>query len=234
MKLRGGLVLIIILLFAGLAISPATGEIIRAGRTSEKQTNEYVVHYFFWDFTGNKPVKQTIDFKKSEWKLFSQKLDDIKTEGVSLEESINAQFEVYKEYNLIKKDVTYQTLQQKIKVRFEDKAIKKLRTRADNNSILNSMCSIKFKFETCITFVLGLNSFINIIGFNIISLHSGTTSASGIQTEGALGIQNLEQGDYFGTMFGFLGYWSGTMEGILEYSDLEVVGFTIGTLWLPS
>ena len=242
MKTNQGLVLITILLFAGLAISPATGEIIKVNNTCETQTNDEIIHYFFWDFTGAKPVKQTIDFKRSDWEIFSKKLEDIKTSCTSLGESFNAQLEVYKEYNLIKKDVTYESIQQKAKTRYQNrplntplnKPLNKIRTRGENNSILNSMCMIEFKLDTCITFVLGLNTFINIIGFDIVSLHSGITSEEGIKTKGTIGEQNLPQGDYFGVIFGFLGYWSGTYEGIMEYSSLYVLGLAIMTLWLPS
>ena len=242
MKTYGGFVLITILLLAGLAVSPATGEILKVNNTSENLINDEIIHYFFWDLTGVKPVKRTIDFKKSDWEMFSKKLEDIKASCTSLDESFNAQLEVYKEYNLIKKDVTYESIQQKAKIKNQNrplntplnKPLNKIRTRGENNSILNSMCRIEFKLDSCITFVLGLNTFINIIGFDIISLHSGVTSIDGIKTQGTIGEQNLPQGDYFGVIFGFLGYWSGTYEGIMEYSSLYVLGLAIMTLWLPS
>jgi len=100
-----------------------------------------------------------------------------------------------------------------------------------NNSIFNAICAIDFELVNGTTIVFGLNTFMNLVGFDIISIHKGYTN-EGIETRGFL-TRSTDPGEYIGFMFGFLGYWFGTKTGTGVYSDLTAAGFTVVTVWLP-
>jgi hypothetical protein len=78
--------------------------------------------------------------------------------------------------------------------------------------------------------LFGLKTFINTIGFNIISIHEGYAT-EGIQLNG-LTSDSVPPGEYFGFMFGFFGYWYGTKASTLVYSDVTLAGLIIITFWL--
>ena len=93
------------------------------------------------------------------------------------------------------------------------------------------MCAIDFELTNGTTFVFGLNTFVNYIGFDIISFHHGYAT-NWIDTKGLL-TSSTPPGEYIGSMFGFLGYWLGEKTGTGGYSNVTVAGFTVFTAWLP-
>ena len=93
------------------------------------------------------------------------------------------------------------------------------------------MCGILVELNNGTTAVFGLNTFINIVGFDIVSFHKGYATG-GIQTTGLLS-RSAPAGEYVGFMFGFLGYWLGEKVIAGVYSNVTVAGFTVITAWLP-
>jgi hypothetical protein len=221
---RGFIFCIIVLLFTGFTVSPAIGSIIEAGNSEN-------ITIYFWDLTGKKPVKKVIEFTDNEWKNLRNELREIRTISSNIQESLNAQFILFKQYGLISYDMTYKILEEKAKQAFEGKNHRTPRNPLIDNVILNAICAIDFELNNGTTFVFGLNTFINIVGFDIISFHKGYTS-DGIHTTGLVK-QSTTSGTYLGSMFGLLGYWFGTKTGTGIYSDLVVSGFTIFTAWFP-
>jgi hypothetical protein len=219
---RGVVLCVIILLLAGLTISPAIGSIIEA-TDSDKTT------IYFWDLTGKKPIRKVIEFSDYQWTSLSYKLTEIKTNSISIEESLNAQFALFKQYGLISYDMTYQILEGKAKKAFEGKNYKPPRNPLDDNILINAICAIDFELNNGSTIVFGLNTFLNLVGFDIISFHKAHTNG-GIHTSGLLK-QSTSSGTYLGSMFGLLGYWFGTKTGTGTYSELTVAGFTVFTTW---
>jgi len=215
---------IIVLLLAGLTISPALGSIIGADDSNN-------VTVYFWDLTGKRPVKKVIEFTDTQWDSLRNQLNDIRTESTSIEESLNSQFTLFKQYGFISYDINYQILKEKANKAFEGKAHRPARNLLPNNVIINAICAIDFELNNGTTMVFGLNTFMNLVGFDIISFHKGHTNG-GIHTNGLLK-QSTEPGTYLGSMFGLLGYWLGTKTGTGTYSDLTVAGFTVFTGWFP-
>ena len=229
---RGGILCIIVLLLVGFLITPAMGSHLDAGVTNYQplDAGDTVIVYF-WDCTGKRPVKTVLEFTESEWNDLRVTLREIRTTSDSIEESFNAQFEVFKDYGLISDDVNFETLEDKAMERFKDKPQRTPRQAPIDNLIANAMCAINYELDSGTTYVFGLNTFVNIVGFDIVSFHNGHTP-DGIETKGILE-QNADPGNYFGAMFGFLGYWAGTKVGTGQYSDLVVAGFTVFTTWIP-
>ena len=221
---RGVILCIILLLLTGLTISPAIGSIIEAVGQEHKTV-------YFWDLTGKKPVKKVIEFTDYEWNNLRNQIKEIRTTSSSIEESFNAQFALIKQYDLISYDMTYETLKDKAMNAFKSTHYKTPITPIPDNVIINAICAINFELTSGKTFVFGLNTFMNIVGFNIISFHKGITD-NGIETTGLLQ-QSTDPGEYVGFMFGLLGYWFGTKTGVGWYSDLTVAGFTVFTSWVP-
>lgn len=226
----GGKIFILMLLISGMIFSPIAGSMSEADETNATQGDS--VTFVFWDCTGQKPVKQTIEFADSEWITLRDNLREIRMNSDSVEESFNAQFDMYKSYGLIQEDVTYEEIEQKAMERFEGKSHRPARQPLFDNVIINAMCAISFEIDNGNNLVLGLNTFVNLLGFDIISFHNGHTP-DGIYTFGTLLEQTTEPGDYIGFMFGFFGYWGGTSTGTGRYSDLVVSGFSVTTTWLP-
>jgi hypothetical protein len=224
MKRRDIEICIALLLFVGLAITPALGSIAEACTTDK-------VTVYFWDITGKRPEKKVLEFTQSDWTAFKNQVREIRATSTSMEESLNAQFALFKEKGIISYDITYETLKANAVESFKNKHYRPARETLANNIIINAICAINFELTNGSTFVFGLNTFINIVGFDIISFHKGY-SPDGIQTKGLLE-QSTEPGEYIGSMFGLLGYWFGTKTGSGTYSDLVVSGFTVATTWLP-
>ena len=224
MMKRGVIFCIIVLLLAGFTISPAIGSIIEADN-SEK------ISVYFWDLTGEKPIKKVVEFTDYQWKNLRYQIDEIRTTSSSIEESLNTQFVLFKQYGLISYDMTYDLLEEKSKQAFEGKNHKVPKSPLAENVIINAICAIDFELNNGTTFVFGLNTFMNIVGFDIISFHKGYTHG-GIHTNGLLK-QSTDPGTYLGFMFGLLGYWMGTKTGVGTYSDVTVAGFTVITGWFP-
>ncbi|KYK32903.1 MAG: hypothetical protein AYK22_06890 [Thermoplasmatales archaeon SG8-52-3] len=228
MKKWGVILCIIILLFAGLSIPPALGSVVK---TDEAEQGENISVYF-WDCTGKRPIKQIIELTETEWDDLREQLREIRKTSVSFEESFNAQFEIFNQYGFNTCDSTYDMLDEIANERFKNKQFKQSKNPAPENIILNAICAINFEIDTGDTFVFGLNTFMNLVGLDIFSIHKGHTP-TGVSTFGGLLAQSTEPGDYVGFMFGFLGYWAGTRTGTGTYTDLIVAGFTVMTTWFP-
>lgn len=224
----------VILLLAGFSIAPATGSTIEAGKVitedCESLGTDEIVEVYFWDCTGEKAEKTVFEFTDTEWNKLCERLREIRQTSQSIEESFNAQISILSEMGINKADATYESLEEVAKVKYKNKHNNIIKKLPRSDLLFNSMCSINFELDTGTTYVLGLNTFINLVGFNIISFHNGHTP-DGIVTRGSTEITG-DPGDYIGSMFGFLGYWFGTKTGSLTYSDLVVVGFTVLTFWI--
>lgn len=231
MKIRGGITLGIILLFVGFSFSPATGSIIEAD-DNQIYTQEEKIQVHFYDTTGFGPTKQIIELTETEWLELRLELREIRASSNTMEELLDNQVKIFKQYDLVSEDVTYDEIQQKANKRFENRPFKRPIAPAVNNVIFNMVCAISFELDSGNSFVFGLNTWINIIGFNIISFHRGH-SPDGISTLGGLLAQETEPGNYTGVMFGFFGYWMGTKTGTGTYSDVLCAGFSVTTAWIP-
>ena len=241
MKKTGELIFIIMLLFVGLAITPAMGSMYEAGITTQPMFYNYIekeemVTIDFFDYTGTIPIKNEVKLPKSEWISIRNELRTIRKSSKSIEESLEAQLIVFKEHNLISDDSTYENIMGKAVEKSENMNLPRVFNRIKptpiiNNSIINAMCIINFELTNGTTAVFGLNTFVNLIGFDIVSFHKGY-SPDGIDTKGIL-TQATAPGEYIGTMFGFFGAWIGekTIPGF--YSNVTVAGFSVITAWLP-
>ena len=228
MKKWGGIICIIILLFAGLSVPPAIGSVVEAVDTQEGDT----LTVDFWDCTGKWPIKQQLELLESDWEELKDKLDEVTKTSGSFKELFNAQRDLYKKYGFDTEDRSFETLNQRAGERFKNKIFRQAINPLPEDFIVNAICAISFTLDTCDTFVFGLNTFMNLVGLDIVSVHKGNTSG-GITTFGGLLEQTAGPGEYIGFMFGFLGYWSGTKTGTGTYSDLNCAGFTVITSWIP-
>ena len=238
--------LMITLLPLGTAIIPATGEMYKDVSIGYKKNiinethhmmNEEIVNIHFFDFTSDKPVETVKTLPISKWNQLLHELREIREGGLSTEESFEKQREVLIKYHLVTNDdeITYKYIVSRVVEKWKNLNIYRLanavRHTPINNSILNAMCAISFELTNGTSIVLGLNTFINIIGFDIISFHKGY-AVGGIDTNG-ISHQQTDPGSYVGSMFGFLGYWAGVEKSPGIYSDVIIAGFTILTFWLP-
>ena len=241
MKKTRGTSCVVVLLFVGLIISPTMGCTFKADITQETAARYYLaemeelVTVDFLDYTGITPVKNVLKLPESEWTALRNELRTIRTSSESIEESLNAQLMFFKEYNLISDDVTYETLLSKLAEKSKNmnspRVFNRIRTTPlINNSAFNAMCAIDFELTNGTTAVFGLNTFMNYIGFDILSFHHGY-ALDGIDTKGVISA-NTPPGEYVGFMFGFLGYWLGEKIGTGFYSNVTVAGFTVVTAWL--
>jgi hypothetical protein len=186
------------------------------------------------DCTNFVPIKKEVSIPRSEWVSIQNELRAIKS-GLSVKDTLIAQLTIYKKHHLVSNDVTTENLLQKFNKKIETVNIpvleRKIHTTAINNSIFNAMCAILFTLKNGTTAVFGLNTFINLIGFDIVSFHKGYASTD-ITTTGVLQ-RSVPPGNYVGAMFGFFGYWSGERVKLGVYSNLTAAGFTVFTVWLP-
>jgi hypothetical protein len=237
MKLRDGIICLAVLFVAGLLTTPALGSTLQASYHIKSATkNLDTITVDFVDCTGVLPIKKEITLSKEEWRSLQSEFRTIRLSDNSFNEQMNAQLAVLKKHHFISNDATIAPLMNQFIKKVQRTQLpgifsKKSTTPIINNSIFNAMCGINFEFTNGTTYVFGLNTFINIIGFDIISVHKGYTP-DGIQTTGIL-TRSTTAGTFIGGMFGFLGYWFGTKTGTGSYSDIVVAGFTIVTVWLP-
>jgi len=190
----------------------------------------------FFDCTGVIPIKKEITLPKSDWIALRNELRTIRKSSTSIEESLNAQLTVFKEYNLISNDVTYKNFISKAVEKSKNSNLPRIFNKIQttpiiNNSIFNAMCVINFDLTNGTTAVFGLNTFINYIGFDIVSFHRGY-AIDGIDTKGILS-REAPPGEYVGFMFGFFGAWIGEKISTGFYSNVTVAGFSVITAWLP-
>jgi hypothetical protein len=238
MKQRNKVIYVTMLLTICMAVTPAMGSMIKADHKTlvPIQTNaEKLVTIEFVDCTNAVPIKKEITMPKAEWISIQNELRAIKS-GLSVQDTLIAQLAVYKKHHLVSNEVTTKGLLQKFNKKMESVRIPALiqkihTTPIINNSIFNAMCAILFTLDNGTTAVLGLNSFINLIGFDIVSFHKGYASTD-IVTTGILQ-RSVPPGNYVGAMFGFFGYWSGERVSVGIYHSLTAAGFTVFTVWLP-
>jgi len=236
MKQRNKIIVITMLLVIGLAtITPAMGNMIKADHQTivPLQTNSSkYVSIDFVDCTNIVPIRKEVTMPQAEWMSLQNDLRAI-PKGLSMQDTLSTQLAVYKKHHLVSPTVTTDSLLQKFNTKNMNTPsfTRKIYTTPINNSVVNAMCAILLKLENGTTAVFGLNTFINLIGFDIFSFHKGY--ATEITTTGVLGERSAPAGNYAGTMFGFFGYWFGTKVKTGVYSDLTASGFTVFTIWLP-
>jgi hypothetical protein len=233
MKQRNKIICIVMLLIISLATTtPVMGSMKKADYQTiislQTSSPQYVTIEFV-DCTNIIPIQKEVTMLKTEWISLKTDLRAI-PKGLSVQDTLSAQLAVYKKHNLISPSVTTANLLQKFNMNTPNFA-RKIHTNPINNSVVNAMCAILLDLQNGTTAVFGLNSFINLIGFDIFSFHKGY--ATEITTTGVLGQRSAPAGTYVGAMFGFFGYWSGTKVKTGIYSDLTASGFTVFTLWLP-
>ena len=244
MRKYGGFVYLAVLLIIGFSITPVVGSMYKADEKTKTETIvtneiyqiEEMVTIEFCDYTSDIPIQKSIQLPESKWEYLKNQLKEIDELSNSNEESWNAQLSILKEYGLISNDVTFDKLNEKIEKKTSKMGLLKSLGKIGilpiiNNSVFNAICGINFELTNGTTLVFGLNTFLNIVGFDIISIHYGYTP-DGIETRGLLS-RSSSPGTFVGFMFGFLGYWLGTKTGTGVYSDLVANGFTVITVWLP-
>ena len=237
----GGIVGFIVVLLVGMVSIPAVGFHEEAAVQDmlvvmcETPIEDEVISVVFWDHTGLVPVKVEQELLRSEWLMLRSELRDIRQSDLSLEESLEAQFTVFQKYGFLSEDVAMDRLMVSLQNRLERSRLSRMfrdinRLQLLNNSNFNAMCVINFELINGTTFVFGLNTFINLIGFDIISIHKGY-AVDGIETKGLFS-KTTEAGEYGGVMFGFFGAWIGDQTSTGFYSNVTVAGFTVITGWV--
>jgi hypothetical protein len=237
MKNMGKIMCLTVLLVAGLMVTPAIGSMSNADH--KNITSQYVntesITLDFIDSTGAVPVKKEITLSKAEWNSITTELQAISASGTSMKETFAAQLMVFQKHHLVSQDVNINTLFNKFNERTNTEKIRLLQNRINptplNNTLFSVLSAITYTLNNGTTVVLGLNSFINYIGFDIISFHKGYATG-GIQTNGVM-TDSVPPGEYVGFMFGFFGYWFGQKTSTAVYSSVTVAGLTFITLWLP-
>jgi hypothetical protein len=230
MQQKGKIIGLAVLLVIGFAIAPATGSIIEA--TENQLTSQKTVEIEIWDFTKEHPEKTIHILPQTEWLAIKNEINDYNDK--TIEERVTHQINILHQHGLITQPVNIATLKAQAFTEYMNfyKNMDQLpRDSILNNSVISAMCAINFELSNGTTFVLGLNSFINLIGFNIISFHKGY-SPTGIEAKGLL-TKSTTPGDFLGFMFGFLGYWYGESTENFKYSSLTTAGFTVLTAWFP-
>ncbi len=236
MKLRGGIFYLMVLLMAGLMITPVLGSINQATNLNKSPVkNTETITMDFVDFTGSIPKKKEITISITEWMTIASELHKITKTGMSLKKIITAQNKLLQKHNLLSADTNIDSLFNSYNKRTNNNKIQIFRNRIHpaplNNTLFSVLSAISYTLENGTTVVLGLNSFINLIGFNIISFHKGY-ALEGIETNGMMST-SVPPGEYAGFMFGFFGYWFGTKTSTGVYSNVTVAGLTFITLWAP-
>jgi len=235
MKLRGELVCLTVLLVATIMVTPAIGSMNKAVYQNLATTNEETVTLDFVDCTHSVPIKKEITMPKSEWKSLNEELNAIATSGLSLKDTLTAQITLFQKHHLISPETNINAILSKLPEKTNTGKVKSLQDRIQrspifNNTLFSVLSAISFTLDNGTTLVLGLNSFINYVGFDIVSFHKGHAS-TGIQTTGVIS-KSVPPGNYAGFIFGFFGYWFGQKTSTAVYSSVTVAGLGIITLWV--
>ena len=238
MKNMGKIFCITVLLVASLMVTPAIGSMSKAGHRiiTPQYGNTETVTLDFVDCTGSAPIKKEITLSKTEWILVCKDLQETSTAGASMKETFSAQLTVFQKHHLVSQEINLDSLLAKFTEKTNTGKIRSLQNRLHtteliNNSVFSAMSAITFTLQNGTTVVLGLNTFINYIGFDIISFHKGYAT-SGIQTNGLIS-DSAPPGEYAGFIFGFFGYWFGVKTSTAVYTSVTVSGLAIITVWLP-
>jgi len=238
MKIKSKILFLSVLLVGSLIVTPAFASTIQAeSQTRMLSTNLDTVTLEFIDCTGFVPVKKEITLPTSEWKLISEELQNVARSETSMKGTFAAQVSVMKKHGLVSADTNIDTLLLRFHKKTSHTIVQSLLERRShslpiNNSIFSALSAISFSLENenGSTLVFGLNSFINIIGFNIASVHKGY-APEGIQTNGLIS-DSVPPGEYAGFIFGFFGYWYGEKISTGVYTNLTCAGLAIITTWV--
>ena len=233
MKHKSGIFYLVMFLVAGLLITPALGSIYQAGYQKTSTENLENLTIDFVDCTGFVPVKKQVSMSPTQYNELVTELHRISGLGMPMRETIAAQSKLFQQHGLIASEMDINSFFTQHHQYFNTQKIHTLQHRIQpsplNNTLFSVLSAITCTLENGTTIVLGLNSFINIIGFNIVSFHKGNAT-EGIQTNGILPA-TVPPGEYVGFMFGFFGYWFGTKTQTGVYSNVTVAGLTFITLW---
>jgi hypothetical protein len=239
MKIKSKIIILSVLLIGSMMITPALASTTQA----EYQTRSFIknpetITVEFIDCTGVIPVKKEITLSKTEWKSITEELKTISSSETTMGGKFAAQFSVFQKHNLVSQDINIDALLVKFNKKTNNGIFRLLQEREPkslpiNNSIFSALSAISFSLENenGSTLVFGLNTFINIIGFNIVSVHKGY-APDGIQTTGLISA-SVPPGEYAGFIFGFFGYWFGEKISTGVYSNLTCAGLAIITAWVP-
>ncbi len=238
MKIKSKILFLSVLLVGSLMVTPAFASTMQAGyHTRSMGKNVDSVTLEFIDCTGTVPIKKEITLPKSEWKLISEELQNAARSETSMKGTFTAQISVLKKHGLVSADTNIDALLLRFHKKTTHTIVQSLLERRShslpiNNSIFSALSAISFSLENQngSTLVFGLNTFINIIGFNIVSVHKGY-APEGIKTNGLIS-DSVPPGEYAGFIFGFFGYWFGEKISAGVYSNLTCAGLAIITTWV--
>jgi len=241
MKTKGGVICIALLLIGLLTISPAIGSTLKANNSTQQihlfGTHNDLVTIDIIFCTGGFPIQKEITIPRSEWDNLRNELKIAAASSSNLKDTLNAQCTVFKNHHIISETEDYSTIIAKAVEKSKQVNLplwtKKITAGPIlNNSVFSAMCAINFELTNGTTGVFGLNTFINYVGFDIISFHYGY-AIDGIETNGLFSTKKTDPGNYVGFMFGFLGAWSGEKISTGFYSNVTIAGFSVITAWLP-
>jgi hypothetical protein len=238
MKLERKIIILSVLLFSSMMITPALASTTQAeykisknNRTLDTTTIEFI------DCTGKIPIKKQITLSKTEFNTITTELQSIARSSSTMKEQFTAQLSLLKKHGLVSQDTNINTLLEKFDKKTHTVLYQSLQQRFShstpiNNTLFSALSAISFTLENenGSTLVFGLNTFINLIGFNIISLHKGY-APEGIQTNGLIS-GSVPPGEYTGFIFGFFGYWFGEKISTGVYTNLTCSGLGIITGWV--
>lgn len=239
MKIKSKIIILSVLLIGSMMITPALASTTQAEHQTRSLTkNPETITIEFIDCTGVIPAKKEITLSKTEWKSITEELKTISSSETTMSGKFTAQFSVFQKHNLVSQDININALLVKFNKKTNYELFRSLQDRVPkrlpiNNSIFSALSAISFSLENenGSTIVFGLNTFINIIGFNIVSVHKGY-APDGIQTTGLISA-SAPPGEYAGFIFGFFGYWFGEKISTGVYSNLTCAGLAIITAWVP-
>lgn len=197
------------------------------GVTAEAANQEHipsVVTIDFIDTTGPRPMLRTVQMTQQTWDELRADLRSVETEGLSAVDAFAARLQIFQQYGLVSSDVSAEEVYAQATARHLG------RMGPFDNVVLNALCAIDFEFIGT-SRVLGLSSFMNFVGLNLISTHRGF-AVDGIETNGVM-TKQTDPGEYAGFMLGFFGYWAGERTVPGTYSEVIVAGFSVLTGWIP-
>jgi hypothetical protein len=238
MKLERKIIILSVLLLSSMMITPALASTTQAEfQTHVHNQNLDTTTIEIIDCTGRTPIKKQITLSKTELKTITTELHAIAQSTSTMTEQFTAQLSILKKHGLVSQDINSNTLLEKLNKKTHTILFQSLQHRFShsmpiNNTLFSALSAISFSLENenGSTLVFGLNTFINLIGFNIISLHKGY-APEGIQTNGLIS-GSVPAGEYTGFIFGFFGYWFGEKISTGVYTNLTCSGLGIITGWV--
>jgi hypothetical protein len=238
MKLERKIIILSVLLLSSMMITPALASTTQAEfQTHVHNQNLDTTTIEIIDCTGGTPIKKQITLSKTELKTITTELHAIAQSTSTMIDQFTAQLSILKKHGLVSQDININTLLEKFNKKTHTILFQSLQHRFSqsmpiNNTLFSALSAISFSLENenGSTLVFGLNTFINLIGFNIISLHKGY-APDGIQTNGLIS-GSVPPGEYTGFIFGFFGYWFGEKISTGVYTNLTCSGLGIITGWV--